>query len=161
MAAIIDIRTGAGLAQHLSAEELAHGPNSSRFSGPRLRVLHGGKSLVVRQRRRVFLMRRVVALLVVSCAVIASGLLVRAVMTSTANPLTPVAAPAANIDPAVAYFVHSGDSLWTLAERVAPQEDPRDVVDQIVRLNLGQAGFTAQSPLRVGQSLRLPERKTS
>lgn len=28
-----------------------------------------------------------------------------------------------------------GDSLWTLAGRIAPSEDPRDVIDEIVRLN--------------------------
>ena len=31
--------------------------------------------------------------------------------------------------------VSSGDSLWSIAEEVAPAADPRDVVDAIVRLN--------------------------
>ena len=31
--------------------------------------------------------------------------------------------------------VSSGDSLWSIAEDVAPAADPRDVVDAIVRLN--------------------------
>lgn len=31
--------------------------------------------------------------------------------------------------------VASGESLWSIAEQVAPQADPRDVVDAIVRLN--------------------------
>jgi Tfp pilus assembly protein FimV len=31
--------------------------------------------------------------------------------------------------------VSPGDSLWSIAERIAPDSDPRDVVDAIVRLN--------------------------
>ncbi|KAA9129924.1 LysM peptidoglycan-binding domain-containing protein [Microbacterium caowuchunii] len=31
--------------------------------------------------------------------------------------------------------VLAGESLWTIAEQVAPSADPRDVVDEIVRLN--------------------------
>lgn len=31
--------------------------------------------------------------------------------------------------------VEYGDSLWSIAQEVAPQSDPRDVVDAIVRLN--------------------------
>jgi hypothetical protein len=31
--------------------------------------------------------------------------------------------------------VEPGQSLWAIAEEVAPQADPRDVVDSIVRLN--------------------------
>ena len=31
--------------------------------------------------------------------------------------------------------VSTGDSLWSIAEEVAPSADPRDVVDAIVRLN--------------------------
>lgn len=31
--------------------------------------------------------------------------------------------------------VDSGESLWQLAEAIAPNADPRDVIEQIVRLN--------------------------
>lgn len=31
--------------------------------------------------------------------------------------------------------VAAGESLWTIAEEVAPDRDPRDVVDELVRLN--------------------------
>ena len=65
------------------------------------------------------------------------------------------------IDTSVPYFVQSGDSLWTLAERVSPQEDPRDVVDQILELNAGIDGFSSDAPLRVGQTLRLPASSNS
>jgi Tfp pilus assembly protein FimV len=45
----------------------------------------------------------------------------------------------------------SGDSLWSIAEEVAPQADPRDVVDAMMRLNaLDDATVT------VGQRLSIP-----
>ena len=47
--------------------------------------------------------------------------------------------------------VVSGDTLWTLAERIAPEHDPRDVVDDIVQLN-GLSGV-AVFP---GQELAIP-----
>ena len=71
------------------------------------------------------------------------------------------AGAASLIDTSVPYFVQSGDSLWALAERVAPQEDPRDVVDQILELNAGSDGFSSDAPLRVGQTLRLPASSNS
>lgn len=47
--------------------------------------------------------------------------------------------------------VSSGDSLWSIAEEVAPNRDPRDVVDAIVRLNaLDGATISA------GQRLAIP-----
>lgn len=47
--------------------------------------------------------------------------------------------------------VTPGDSLWSIAERVAPQADPRDVVDAIMRLNaLGSAQLDA------GETLSIP-----
>ena len=47
--------------------------------------------------------------------------------------------------------VLSGDSLWSIAQEVAPQADPRDVVDAMMRLNaLEGATVTA------GQRLAVP-----
>ncbi len=47
--------------------------------------------------------------------------------------------------------VHSGESLWAIAQTVAPGSDPRDVVDAIIRLNaLDGATVTA------GQKLAIP-----
>ncbi|MFT4135523.1 LysM peptidoglycan-binding domain-containing protein [Microbacterium sp.] len=48
-----------------------------------------------------------------------------------------------------------GDSLWSIAETIAPGEDPRDVVDAVMRLN----GLTT-SALDVGQSLAIPHEYT-
>lgn len=48
--------------------------------------------------------------------------------------------------------VQSGDTLWTLAQRLAPGQDTRKVVDQLRRLNhLRSAG-----ELKAGQQLLLP-----
>ena len=47
--------------------------------------------------------------------------------------------------------VSAGDSLWSIAEQVAPGADPRDVVDAIVRLN-ALDGVTVSA----GQQLSIP-----
>lgn len=44
-----------------------------------------------------------------------------------------------------------GDSLWSIAQAVAPESDPRDVVDAIVRLNALDSGQIA-----AGQSISIP-----
>ncbi len=47
--------------------------------------------------------------------------------------------------------VMPGESLWSIAEQIAPQADPRDVVDALVRLNaLDGATLTA------GQQIAIP-----
>jgi nucleoid-associated protein YgaU len=47
--------------------------------------------------------------------------------------------------------VSAGDSLWSIAEEIAPSEDPRDVVSAIVRLN-GLDGVMIES----GQRIAIP-----
>lgn len=47
--------------------------------------------------------------------------------------------------------VQPGDTLWSIARAVAPESDPRDVVDAIVRLNALPSGG-----LDVGQSIAIP-----
>ena len=47
--------------------------------------------------------------------------------------------------------VQPGESLWAVARRVAPQNDPREVIGQIRRLNRLQ-----DSQLQAGQQLLLP-----
>jgi len=47
--------------------------------------------------------------------------------------------------------VAHGDSLWSIAQEVAPTADPRDVVDAIARLNGLEGGR-----LLAGQSLAIP-----
>lgn len=47
--------------------------------------------------------------------------------------------------------VHQGDSLWAIAESIAPQGDPRDVIAEIMRLN----GLD-EATIEPGQRLALP-----
>jgi Tfp pilus assembly protein FimV len=47
--------------------------------------------------------------------------------------------------------VQPGDTLWTVAQRIAPHNDPREVVDQIRRIN-----HLHTSSLRAGEQLLLP-----
>lgn len=52
--------------------------------------------------------------------------------------------------------VQNGESLWTIAERVAPNADPRDVIAGIVSVN--QLSSTLVSP---GQRVAIPAEYTS
>ncbi|MDQ3715466.1 MAG: LysM peptidoglycan-binding domain-containing protein [Actinomycetota bacterium] len=62
------------------------------------------------------------------------------------------AAPQARPAPALEQMtVQPGESLWTVAERIAPENDPREVIAQIRRLN-----DLSDSTLRIGQQLLLP-----
>ena len=47
--------------------------------------------------------------------------------------------------------VQPGESLWSVAQRIAPENDPRDVIAQIRRLN-----DLRDTQLRAGQQLLLP-----
>jgi hypothetical protein len=47
--------------------------------------------------------------------------------------------------------VQAGDSLWAIAESIAPEADPRVVIDEIVRLN-----GLADPVVEPGQRLALP-----
>ena len=51
----------------------------------------------------------------------------------------------------VATTVQPGESLWSVAQRIAPENDPREVIAQIRRLN-----DLSTSELQVGQLLLLP-----
>lgn len=47
--------------------------------------------------------------------------------------------------------VHNGETLWQIAERVAPNQDPRDAIQAIVSLN-----NLTESTLQPGQRIALP-----
>ncbi len=47
--------------------------------------------------------------------------------------------------------VMPGDTLWSIAESIAPADDPRDVVDAIMRLNALSSGSLA-----AGETLSIP-----
>lgn len=61
-------------------------------------------------------------------------------------------ARSAGADPAASAEVHvvqPGDTLWRIAATIAPDADPREVVDELVDLN-------GSSTIRVGQRVVLP-----
>jgi hypothetical protein len=56
--------------------------------------------------------------------------------------------------PRVTYVVVSGDTLWSIARRVAPDRDPRPVVDHLIEVNHLGGGLQAGQEL----SISVPER---
>jgi hypothetical protein len=52
--------------------------------------------------------------------------------------------------PRVTYVVQPGDTLWSIARRVAPGQDPRPVVDGLIEANGVRGG------LQTGQELSIP-----
>ena len=52
--------------------------------------------------------------------------------------------------PRVTYVVEPGDTLWSIARRVAPGQDPRPVVDGLIEANDLRGG------LQAGQELSIP-----
>jgi hypothetical protein len=56
--------------------------------------------------------------------------------------------------PRVTYVVESGDTLWSIARRVAPGRDPRPVVDGLIEANDLHGGLQAGQEL----SISVPER---
>ncbi|MCC2033861.1 LysM peptidoglycan-binding domain-containing protein [Microbacterium allomyrinae] len=95
--------------------------------------------LTVRGRRVLVFLAALPAILALSIAIFSGG---NALASRTDG------APA---DSFVTVTVSSGETLWSIAEEVAPQSDPRDVVDAMVRLN-ALDGATVW----VGQSLAIP-----
>ena len=49
--------------------------------------------------------------------------------------------------------VHAGETLWAVARRIAPDNDPREVVQQLRSLN-----HLERTSLQIGQQLLLPRR---
>jgi Tfp pilus assembly protein FimV len=56
--------------------------------------------------------------------------------------------------PRVTYVVQPGDTLWSIARRVAPGQDPRPVVDGLIEANDLRGGLQAGEEL----SIPVPER---
>jgi Tfp pilus assembly protein FimV len=59
--------------------------------------------------------------------------------------------------PRVTYVVEPGDTLWSIARRVAPGRDPRPVVDGLIEANDLRGGLQAGQEL----SVPVPEREGS
>ena len=100
---------------------------------------------MTRSKRAVYVRRRIIA------ASLGLGIVLTAAHAGVAlggSTTTPGRSPHSHV---VSVVVQSGDTLWSIAERVAPQSDPREVVD----------AFAAQlrtSDLQSGEliSIRVP-----
>jgi len=90
--------------------------------------------------------RRVLAAIAAAPAVLALG----AAIISGGGALASRDAGADGVTFSTVTVAH-GDSLWSIAQEVAPTADPRDVVDAITRLNALEGGH-----LVAGQSLAIP-----
>ena len=90
--------------------------------------------------------RRILASLAALPAVIALGIAV--ISGGSALASRDAGAPIGSF---TTLTVSSGESLWSIAEQIAPGDDPRDVVDSIVRLN-ALDGVTVSA----GQRLAIP-----
>ncbi len=96
---------------------------------------HSGHRLT--RRGRLVLVATVLLLVFAAVAVLSAP----AVSTSDAHHAT-----------SHSVVVASGETLWDIAQRIAPGQDPRDVIAEIVDLNaLSDAGA-----IRVGQKLFVP-----
>jgi Tfp pilus assembly protein FimV len=110
-------------------------------------VLEGGRAPARVAQQALYRRRRLAVLAVVAVVLVAALLLANAVLARTAGGGTPH--PVAGTSPAAGVIVQPGDTLWSIARRLAPDADVRLVVDQLVDLN-------GRAPLTVGQRLQLP-----
>ncbi len=106
------------------------GPRVVRPARPRLRLTRRGRAL---------------AAAVAVLATLTMSLAVTERMQALHEPASVVPATAP-----VEVVVAPGETLWSIAERVAPGRDPRGVVDQIRRVNDLRGG-----EVQAGQTLRL------
>jgi Tfp pilus assembly protein FimV len=87
----------------------------------------------------------------IATAVLALGVVVVTGQAGAALGSSTLAAPERRPSPTTSHtiVVRPGDTLWGIAQRLAPNEDPRPIVDQI-------AAVYGHRPLVPGETLRLP-----
>ena len=110
---------------------------SPMLSGDLLRMARHGDTVRVTRRGRVLLLVLLVGLLVTAFSLGRVGS--QAATTAQATPVLQQTT------------VHAGESLWAVAHRIAPANDPREVVQQLRVLN-----HLERASLQVGQQLLLP-----
>jgi len=139
------VRGGAACAQRLPvvAAGVAAPAARPRTVQPARPVAHRAASARLRLTRR----GRVVLIVLPSLLLLSGALLAAAPgVAEAAQPSTPAASAAV-----ATVVVGSGDSLWSIAERIAPTSDPRDVVAAIE-----DANHLATDDLQAGDVLVLP-----
>jgi hypothetical protein len=124
------------------------GPSGPRR--PQLRVLEGGRAPGQVAQRAVYRRRRLVALALALTLVVALTLLATAAMARFAGGAPSAAGgPSSTAPVSATAVVQPGDTLWSIAARIAPERDVRITVEQLVALN-------GSSPIVPGQELVLP-----
>jgi hypothetical protein len=111
-------------------------PARSPAVGPPARRLPD-RSTRVRRRRLAAL---VATVLLVGAIATTASLVVGAVGAIEPTPPQPIEAPAPprpSPEPGEVYVVQPGDTLWSIATRLAPGSDPRGVVDALRAANGG------------------------
>ena len=106
------------------------GQLSSRSGTPKLRLTARG--------RRVFTGLAALPLVVVAVAFALNGGMATASTGLSTTPLETVT-------------VEAGQSLWQLAEEIAPEADPRDVIDEVITYN-----HLSSVEIQPGQQLDIP-----
>ena len=104
-----------------------------------LRMARRGGAVRVTRRGRVLLLAILVTLLVTAFSLGRVGS--QAATTAQATPVLQQTT------------VHAGETLWAVARRIAPGNDPREVVQQLRSLN-----HLERTSLQIGQQLLLPRR---
>ena len=136
-------------------------PGPGRPPRPPLRVLDGGRAPARLAQQARYRRRRLVAAVVTLAVLTAIFLLASSATARIAGgapssaagdptPTSAAASSAAGVAAPATVVVQPGDTLWTIAEAVAPDTDVRVTVDQLVAIN-------GSSPLVVGQELELPQ----
>jgi LysM repeat protein len=116
---------------------VAGGRTSAVVVGGRARASQDGRVRLTRRGRLVVVLA-VLALLVVGF--------------SATGHVASQAASSAGVQHARTVTVAPGESLWALAERIAPHADPRLVVDRIIQIN-----HLAGARILAGQQLVVPD----
>jgi len=116
---------------------------------PALVALDGGRSDAALRRRRMYRQRRIAVAVVALALVVATVVVVSPSGPSTVSPTAAVAATHSGT-----YEVAAGDTLWSIAARLDPDADRRQVVALLADAN---GGSTAVWP---GQHLVVPAEVT-
>ena len=133
-------------------------PGPRRPSRPQLRLLEGGRAPSRLAQQAIYRRRRLVAAVLVAVVVVTVVLLATTAMArlaggapSAAGGLPPTSAAASSAAGVAAptVVVQPGDTLWTIADAIAPDTDVRITVDRLIALN-------GASPITPGQELVVP-----
>src|SRR5512132_4010021 len=133
----------ARLARSKHQFDVVDGVDSEQVFGQDGRLIEQVFPIMLRPRRGEVVRMRVRWVRVIAIVLVVAGvLLVAPGLARGDGPDRPA--------PRVTYVVEPGDTLWSIARRVAPGRDPRPVVDGLIEANDLRGG------LQAGQELSIP-----